>query len=202
MKYKNKWLAILFLASFSIFIGTCSSGDKKEESKETTVTGSGESASTSTPAAPVTAKCSSGDCKNGKGVLEYSNGDKYEGNFKDGKFDGKGKYTFRAGDVYEGDFSQDKFSGNGKYSFANGDVYEGDFKNDVFHGKGKLKTAVATYEGDFKEGKMEGKGKLTQPDGDSFEGDFLADAPYRGIIKSADGKVRMEFDATKPKLGR
>lgn len=193
MKYKNRWIAILILAGFSMFIGNCSSGDKKEESSETP--SSGESA-------PVTAKCSSGDCKNGEGVLEYSNGDKYEGNFKEGKFDGKGKYTFQAGDVYEGNFSQDKFSGTGKYTFANGDIYEGDFKNDLFHGKGKLKTAPATYEGEFKEGRMEGKGKLTQPDGDSFEGDFLADVPFRGIIKSADGKVKKEYDATKIKVGR
>ncbi|MCX8000455.1 MAG: hypothetical protein N3A69_16130, partial [Leptospiraceae bacterium] len=99
-------LAILILAGFSLFVANCSSGDKKEESTE------------SQQEAAVTAKCVDGDCKNGKGVLEYSNGDKYEGEFKQGRFEGKGKYSFKAGDVYEGDFVQDKFSGKGKYTFC------------------------------------------------------------------------------------
>lgn len=190
-------LAILILAGFSFVFGNCSSGDKREEAQE-----SPQETPAKKEESAVTAKCTEGDCKAGKGKLEYSNGDKYEGNFKEGKFDGKGKYTFNGGDSYEGDFVQDKFSGKGKYTFSNGDVYEGDFKNDLFDGKGKLKTQAATYEGDFKAGKMEGKGKLTQPDGDSFEGDFLADLPYKGVVKSADGKVKKEYDATKINLGR
>ncbi len=185
---KNKWIPAIFLiASFTLFLGNCSSSEEKTE---------GDSATKE-----VSAKCVSGDCKNGSGVLEYSNGDKYEGDFKEGKFQGQGSYIFANGDTYKGAFAEDKFNGKGTYTFANGDVYEGNFKDDLFDGKGKLTTKVATYEGDFKAGRMEGKGVLKQPDGDSFEGDFLADVPYRGIVKSGDGKVRKEYDATKIKVG-
>lgn len=34
--------------------------------------------------------CISGDCKNGKGVLIYASGNRYEGDFKDGKIHGIG----------------------------------------------------------------------------------------------------------------
>jgi hypothetical protein len=185
MEKKKRILAILLVASFALSVVNCSSSDEKAEGAE------GE----------VSAKCVSGNCKNGTGTLEYSNGDKYEGEFKDSKFEGEGSYTFANGDNYKGAFAGDKFNGKGTYTFANGDLYEGDFKDDLYDGKGKLKTKAATYQGDFKAGKMHGKGVLKQPDGDSFEGDFLADLPYKGVVKSSDGKVKKQYDATKIKLG-
>ena len=40
------------------------------------------------------------------------------------------------GDVYEGDWKDDKRHGNGKYTFfANGDIQEGKWDNDKFIGK-------------------------------------------------------------------
>lgn len=42
--------------------------------------------------------------KNGKGKLTYSNGDHYEGEFKDNLPFGKGIYVFRNGDKYEGNW--------------------------------------------------------------------------------------------------
>ena len=47
-------------------------------------------------------QCISGDCENGFGVYNYSNGDRYEGLFKNGKWNGKGKYYYKNGDIYEG----------------------------------------------------------------------------------------------------
>lgn len=184
MEKKKRILAILLVASFALLMGNCSSSD--EASSE-----DGE----------VSAKCVSGNCKNGSGVLEYSNRDKYEGDFKEGKFQGQGSYIFANGDTYKGAFADDKFNGKGTYNFVNGDSYEGNFKDDLYDGKGKLKTKAAVYDGDFKAGMMEGKGILKQPDGDSFEGDFLKDLPYRGVVKSGDGKVKKEYDATKIKIG-
>ena len=34
-------------------------------------------------------RCSSGDCENGKGIMEYGVGNKYQGDFKDDKMEGK-----------------------------------------------------------------------------------------------------------------
>ncbi|CAF3605050.1 unnamed protein product [Rotaria sordida] len=47
------------------------------------------------------------DKKNGKGILIYSNGDKYEGMFKDGKRHGTGKYTFKNGEIKEENYMDD-----------------------------------------------------------------------------------------------
>ncbi|HNU91976.1 MAG TPA: hypothetical protein PKO25_08895 [Spirochaetota bacterium] len=82
--------------------------------------------------------CISGDCKNGKGVLIYASGNRYEGDFKDGKFDGKGVIIFTNGARYEGDWKNDKRHGKGVLIYANGDRYEGDFKDGKIHGIGTL----------------------------------------------------------------
>ena len=45
-----------------------------------------------------------GDCKNGYGVWVYSDGARYEGNFKNGKKNGQGTYTFADGTKYVGEW--------------------------------------------------------------------------------------------------
>ena len=57
------------------------------------------------------------------------NGDKYVGQFKDGKYHGKGTYIFKNGNKYVGDFKNGKFHGKGTYIFTNGDKYVGEFKD-------------------------------------------------------------------------
>ena len=49
-------------------------------------------------------KCISGDCVNGQGIFTYSNGEKYEGEWKDGEKNGQGTYTFPNGDKYVGEY--------------------------------------------------------------------------------------------------
>ena len=53
--------------------------------------------------------------KDGFGVYEWSDGTKYEGNFKEDRKDGFGIYYFYNGDKYEGNFKEDRFHGNGTY---------------------------------------------------------------------------------------
>ena len=74
--------------------------------------------------------------KHGKGEEYFNNGDIYEGDFKDGKFEGKGIYYFNNGDRYEGDFKDGKFEGKGTYYFKNGNRFEGNYKNDKKEGEG------------------------------------------------------------------
>ena len=52
----------------------------------------------------------------GHGVMDYSNGDKYEGDWKDNKIHGKGKLTCAGGGVYEG-YWKDGKKGKGKTTF-------------------------------------------------------------------------------------
>ncbi len=48
--------------------------------------------------------CISGDCVNGYGTFIWASGDKYVGEWKDGKPDGKGKKTYKNGKIEEGRF--------------------------------------------------------------------------------------------------
>lgn len=112
----------------------------------------------------------------GKGRYTYSNGDIYEGDFVSGKRCGKGKYLWFSGSCasYEGDYSDDKRSGKGRLEFANGDSYEGEFCGDEMTGSGTYVWSDGSkYQGSFTDGKITGSGKYTASDGTVYEGEFL-----------------------------
>lgn len=54
------------------------------------------------------ASCISGDCKNGFGVYIFSNGDKYEGAWENGKRHGYGVYTWASGKQFKGEFRENR----------------------------------------------------------------------------------------------
>lgn len=90
----------------------------------------------------------------GQGVVEWRNGDRFEGRLENGLRQGKGRFT----------------------SQANGFRYEGEMKDDEFHGQGTYTSENGTrYEGNWKNGVKDGQGKLTFPDGDFWEGLFSND---------------------------
>ncbi len=70
----------------------------------------------------------------GKGVYYYQNGDRFEGDSKEGKRIGKGVYYFQNGNVYDGEFNDGKMHGFGVYQCLNGDRYVGPYKgiNDLY----------------------------------------------------------------------
>jgi hypothetical protein len=45
-------------------------------------------------------ECTKGDCQNGEGTFLHPNGDKYVGQFKDGKMEGKGTLISGDGSKY------------------------------------------------------------------------------------------------------
>lgn len=81
--------------------------------------------------------------KHGKGILNLTDGSRYEGNFSDGLFDGHGVLLFPDGSKYEGEFSKGKYAGYGIYTRCDG----------------------MKFEGKFSEGKVSGPGLITFPDG-------------------------------------
>jgi hypothetical protein len=140
--------------------------------------------------------CLKGDCTSGYGIQEFNRGfqktARYEGNFKNGKYEGEGTYTFENKDKYKGSFMDDKISGKGVYEFYDsGDIYKGEFKEELMDGKGVYITKKGNrYEGNFKRGKLYGEGKLIKKDGEIFTGNFKDDYPLgKAVIKNKSGKV-------------
>lgn len=137
-------------------------------------------------------------------IIEYNSGDLYKGEILDDKKHGKGTYIWKNGDIFEGNFVNDKFN-YGKYTFGSsskhaGDVYEGDIIGLRWHGKGKYtfgrssEYAGDVYEGDFLNGKWTGKGKYifgksSEFAGDVYEGDII-NGEYEGSGKYSFGKKR------------
>ncbi|SDC20836.1 Uncharacterized conserved protein [Paenibacillus sp. UNCCL117] len=68
------------------------------------------------------------------GTLYAENGDKYTGEFKNGKPEGKGKLLYKNGDTYEGSFSDGMREGAGIYTTSKGDKLEGTFRLNLKHG--------------------------------------------------------------------
>ncbi|MFO0747202.1 MAG: hypothetical protein U1F43_16285 [Myxococcota bacterium] len=119
-------------------------------------------------------QCEDGDCKAGTGSSVDMWGERYEGEFKDGKYHGKGKVTRADGQVYEGHFADGLPDGAGIVTNAGGDRFEGTFAKGA--PVGELKIVLAN--GDFYEGatvglEMQGQGRLERPDnGDVWEGRY------------------------------
>ena len=66
-----------------------------------------------------------------KGVRNYENGDKYEGEFTNRNLNGKGTYTYANGDKYEGEFVDGKFTSRGTFTCSNGKQFTGNLENKV-----------------------------------------------------------------------
>ena len=97
----------------------------------------------------------------GFGVFWSKTGDRYEGEWLQGRRHGQGRQTYGGrfpdgfgGDVYEGDWVQDKRDGHGVMQMANGDCFEGEWAGDLKHGRGTFFYQLhgGVYEGIWAEG--------------------------------------------------
>lgn len=146
-----------------------------------------------------------GDIIEGNGTFVYTSGDfagdKYEGGWKNNKFDGYGVYTcnpqntdyiklegywkngklngkgvcyYKNGDRYDGEFVNGHPNGVGKYYFTNGERHEGQFKSGLPNGQGKLyySNGKLKYEGEFKNGLFDGMGTYYFTSGNVYNGLF------------------------------
>jgi hypothetical protein len=115
---------------------------------------------------------------NGIGRMLYRNGDKYEGEWVNGKRHGIGNITFAEDNEknrvsYSGGWENDQFSGQGLMIWKNGDKYEGQFENNSKNGFGLLSLSNGgTYVGHFGNNSYHGFGKLISAGGDTYEGDW------------------------------
>ena len=70
------------------------------------------------------------------GQVVTPKGQKYIGEFKEGKRTGSGAYIYPHGLKYEGNFVDGHYNGRGVLTQPDGRKYSGEFKNDKFHGQG------------------------------------------------------------------
>ncbi|MEM9266951.1 MAG: pentapeptide repeat-containing protein [Cyanobacteria bacterium P01_F01_bin.13] len=81
-------------------------------------------------------KFGDGKPANGRGSMLYANGNRYDGEYRDGQRNGCGTFTFTNGRRYVGEFDDDLFSGRGMWILENGDRYIGDFEFNKCNGEG------------------------------------------------------------------
>jgi hypothetical protein len=109
----------------------------------------------------------------GKGKIEYANGNSYEGDFVDGHIEGFGTFMDSNNGRYDGEFKDGNMHGNGKLIFPNGDVYEGDFVENHMEGTGTYECPGSyCYKGEWKDSEKHGSGELIFSNGDRYVGNF------------------------------
>jgi len=82
------------------------------------------------------AACVSGDCTNGHGTFIKDNGNKYEGQFKNGLQNGEGTFIFTNGNKYIGQWKDGKRHGHGIFTTTGGSKYDGQWENNYRKGAG------------------------------------------------------------------
>ncbi len=164
--------------------------------------------------AAASAQCIKGDCKNGygtylyrsgakyignfqngkihgQGILQFSNGDRYAGDWQDQHRQGRGRYTFKNGDVYVGDFQASNFQGQGEMHYANGDRYMGQWLDSAPNGMGLYSFANGNlYEGNLRNGIPEGEGKMIYTDGSTYKGFWMNGNRHgQGVLIKSNGQI-------------
>jgi hypothetical protein len=76
--------------------------------------------------------------RKGLGVMKYSNGQTYSGEWKNNEKSGHGALTWPSGHVYEGEFLNDEVTGKGKMKYPEGSYYIGFFVNGSREGQGVM----------------------------------------------------------------
>jgi hypothetical protein len=138
---------------------------------------------------PTNVGCEKGNCVNGTGTFNYSNGNVFEGPFKNGKRNGTGGVLkYKNGDEFRGKFVNDKIEGYGVYVTSNKITYTGlwsettDEKGDEIpipqKNDGNFVVLYPeelggySYKGYFSNKGCNGKGVFKFPDGTTYTGEF------------------------------
>lgn len=95
----------------------------------------------------------------GRGIMVFANGDRYDGEFKAGQRHGCGTFTFANGRQYMGQFEADQFHGIGVWELETGDRYIGEFENSRCEGWGTfLFSDGSSKSGTWSDGNLVGEG--------------------------------------------
>eukprot|EP00567_Pseudictyota_dubia_P005600 CAMPEP_0197441764 /NCGR_PEP_ID=MMETSP1175-20131217/7953_1 /TAXON_ID=1003142 /ORGANISM="Triceratium dubium, Strain CCMP147" /LENGTH=407 /DNA_ID=CAMNT_0042972095 /DNA_START=498 /DNA_END=1721 /DNA_ORIENTATION=+ len=109
----------------------------------------------------------------GYGEQTYASGNKYEGEWKDGKREGRGTMTWDNGQKYIGEWRNGKPEGHGTLTLADGTKYVGEWRNGVEEGTGTHTSPDGEkYVGEYRNGVQEGHGTHMWPDGSTYTGGY------------------------------
>jgi len=64
--------------------------------------------------------------------MTYANGNKYVGEWKNGKYHGQGTFTFPSGEKHVGKWKNQLPNGQGVHTYTDGRIEEGIFENGKF----------------------------------------------------------------------
>eukprot|EP00243_Klebsormidium_subtile_P014138 TRINITY_DN9870_c0_g1_i1.p1 TRINITY_DN9870_c0_g1~~TRINITY_DN9870_c0_g1_i1.p1 ORF type:complete len:451 (+),score=45.97 TRINITY_DN9870_c0_g1_i1:501-1853(+) len=125
----------------------------------------------------------------GNGVYYFAMSGRYEGEWIDGKYDGYGVETWSRGSRYRGQYREGLRDGHGVYRFYTGDVYAGDWSKGQSHGVGMQTCADGSrYIGDFQWGVKHGFGRYHFRNGDTYAGEYFNDKMHGyGVYSFANG---------------
>lgn len=152
------------------------------------------------------------EIRHGHGKFTYPSGDRYEGQWVDGKAQGHGVFVSRLS-RYEGNWDADLKHGDGTETFDDKSVYTGQFKQGYRHGRGVLTWTDGssydggwannnmdghgiftwrnghTYTGRWHDNYMNGEGRYTWPDGTFYEGQYVNNLKEgEGVFMNKDGE--------------
>ena len=114
----------------------------------------------------------------GRGKYIYPKGEKYVGEYNDGKQNGQGTMTFPDGGKYVGEWKNGKYHGQGTLTFGKGkwkgEKYEGEWKNGKISWSRNITLTLMekSMKGNSRMGEYHGQGTYTWSDGRKYEGEF------------------------------
>ncbi|KAL4431868.1 hypothetical protein ABPG74_012680 [Tetrahymena malaccensis] len=125
----------------------------------------------------------------------------YCGEFEQGIVQGSGIIIHSNGDIYEGNFKNFAADKYGEFKGVNGEQYKGQWQNDQKHGRGVYQDQLYKYEGDFERGIKQGQGTLEFYDVFKYKGSFQNNMfEGNGELEYLDGSKRKyigEFNQNK-----
>jgi hypothetical protein len=125
------------------------------------------------------------------GTEVWPDGEKYVGEYLNGKKIGQGTLTWASGNKYVGEFRNNRQHGQGTYTYANGSKYVGEFRDGYLDGQGTFTWADgAKYVGEYKENKKSGRAMVTYADGSWYAGNYQNDKRHGWGVYTFASKVQ------------